>query len=193
MGVLDEHWCSKCKKVLDKKTDHYVEINLINQDKKKAKKEGLHTRVMLCQECLEKEKETSKLVEKLRKHANPNFLCQIYCQSTAECPDFKPRNDKVNCEHIYVIDDKVYCGRRHPGATKLNQDKVMVDQKKSKDYLRFNKKMLSGFSKSCGFSGSSPIAGLLKSAGFESEISEEVFKVPDEEIITEKNLVKPKN
>jgi len=29
MGVVDEHWCSKCKKDLDKKQDTYTKVGIL--------------------------------------------------------------------------------------------------------------------------------------------------------------------
>ena len=81
MGLYDEHWCSKCKKQLDKTKDKYVEVNMINEGKRKAKQEGKHTRVFLCKECLKKEENMNELIESLRKHANPNFRCSVFCES----------------------------------------------------------------------------------------------------------------
>ena len=190
MGVLDEHWCSSCKKDLDKKKDSYTEINKVNPSKE-SKKKGLHTRVFLCDECL-KEKGIDGKIDDLRKHGNPNFAIKVSCASSDICPDYTAKNKKVNCKHIYVLNEKVYCGRRHPGSVKLNQDKAMIDQetqKKTADFFKtFFTAMIPGrtekeiddiLSLSCG------------SLGIKNRVSPDLLAlIPDEEIIVDKKMVR---
>jgi len=194
MGDYNDHWCSKCKKELDKTKDKYVEINFLNASKKEAKKEGKHTRVFLCQECLKKEENTTELVENLRKHANPNFQCSILCKSCSNCPNYKYKNAKVNCKYIYIINDKIYCGRRHPGSIRINRDAQMVSNDvESKMQKYFTTILEKGFHLKEG--ESIPlIQELLAAMGIEprvvSKLPSNLGKVHDEEIIVDQQLVK---
>jgi hypothetical protein len=184
MGLYDEHWCSKCKKALNKKKDKYVEINMVNADKRKAKKKGLHNRVFLCQDCLKKEENLSEVVDECRKHANPNFKVKIECQAASICPDFTPGNACVNCKNIYCIGDKVYCGRKHPGSVKLNQDAIMVSTEKERAIGEFQQAALHFL----------PVVvreKLISSLGWDkinAEPQDRTF-FPDEEIVVDENLV----
>lgn len=80
MSVLHEHWCSNCKKELDKKKDKYTEINMVNPDKKESKKKGLHTRVFICEDCMKKE-EVIKGLESIFKRICPDVPLQRILKS----------------------------------------------------------------------------------------------------------------
>lgn len=127
MGVIDEHWCSECNKSLDKKKEKYMEVDFIHD-----KKKGKHNRAFLCMKCLNKHPEIKKKFGKLRIKGNPNFIATIECKHHDKCETYEYRNEKVRCKHIAVIDDKIYCKRRHPGATKLFQEKSMIEERKLK-------------------------------------------------------------
>ena len=137
VGVIDEHWCSECKKSLDKKKDKYLEVDFINENKKKngkakKKKPNKHNRAFLCEECLNKDPELKKRFGNIGLKGNPNFICTIECKHFAKCGTYEYRNEKVRCKHIAVIGDKIYCKRRHPGSTKLNQEKSMIVEERAK-------------------------------------------------------------
>jgi len=111
MGKIDEHWCSDCKRTLDKSKDEYVEL------------EGIHLgtpskRGMICKDCLQKEEYAG--LRKLLEASNPDFKPFIECNSYQECALYKPiKNKPVRCAHIATIDDTIYCKRKHPGKVKL--------------------------------------------------------------------------
>jgi len=191
MGVLDEHWCSRCKRDLAKKKDKYIEINQVNCDKREAAKEGRHTRVFLCHGCLDNEPATKQLLDELRLHGNPNFLPSIQCRSRDVCPDYKYRNTKVQCRHIYVVKNKVYCGRRHPGSVTLNRDKAMVDQEHHKQFSAFIEKYFATFMPKSERGELWPlIEKICKNLGFANEVTPSVLSmVPDEEIVVDECLV----
>jgi len=183
MGNLDEHWCSKCREPLDKTKDQYTEISVLNEDKKKAKKRGQHTKILICKECLDSEEGAKDLIEKLRKHGNPNFTCLVNCQNAKVCKDYKPRNDKANCQNIYIIKDKIYCARRHPGATKLNQDKSMLAQEK----LKLTRTFYANYMKSV--LGEKKLNSLLKFMNCDNIPLSKLIKNPEEEIIVEEEKI----
>lgn len=148
MGVIDEHWCSKCGKSLDKKKDRYAEVDFINPDKtkkgkpKKTKSKTQHNRAFICEECLNSDPEIKAKFGELRMRGNPNFICTIECKHHAKCKTYEYRNKNVRCKHIAVIGDKVYCKRRHPGAIKLFQEKSKVLEERAKLMQEITKEIL---------------------------------------------------
>jgi hypothetical protein len=166
MGVHDDHWCSECRKLLDKKTEKYIQTEVVNATDKECEKEGAHARAFICIECYEKKenagfKETN---EKLRKKGNPTFACSVSCGATSICADYAPTKDPmVNCRNIYALGDKLYCGRRHPGKTIVNQDKAAVDNDLMKRVGRYIKMLM----KNAGFNvKGDPLDMLSKPLGF---------------------------
>jgi len=164
MGVTDEHWCSDCGKKLDKRKEKYLEVDWINYHKwkKKQKKtdsviyekkipqdKALHDRAYICQDCLNKYPFIKRVFGKLRMVGNPNFNVIVECKSWSKCKNFEKRNKNVNCKHISVINDKLYCKRRHPKFIILPQEKSKISREK----LRFIAEYLGEFMKKTGFKG----------------------------------------
>lgn len=114
MGVVDEHWCSKCKRSLDKKKDEYLELTGLNDPavlgavcNKDDEPEGKATRFasgLLCRKCAlsvkvdapaagktHKRKKMSlwNWLRLLRKKGNPNFRPVLLCLSFRECETFE--------------------------------------------------------------------------------------------------------
>lgn len=111
MGKIDEHWCSDCKRTLDKGKDKYLDLEIIRL--KFPAKKGL-----ICEECLKKPEYEG--LRKLLKAGNPDFMPYIECALHAVCRTFKPvASRSVRCRHIAVIGDMIYCKRRHPGSVTL--------------------------------------------------------------------------
>ncbi len=125
MGAIDEHWCSDCKKTLDKKRDEYLDLENIRLKEFPGKK-GL-----LCKECLQKPEYEG--LRKLLGAGNPDFRPFIDCALHTVCSTFKAvKNRAVRCGHIAAIGDTVYCKRRHPGSVKLpveRSERLRLEQK----------------------------------------------------------------
>jgi len=162
--MTDEHWCSECKKELDKSKAKYIEAEFPN-DKSKTK----FDRVWLCEKCAKKKKiviggkkiSAWQLFQKLRTKGNPNFLCTVHCWAAPVCETYEPKEGRVNCANIAVDPDgKVYCKRRHPGFVVLPQEKSLVDRNKGEVY----QEMLGNYCKRMGFK--SP-ADALKTFGLD--------------------------
>ena len=125
MGAIDEHWCSDCKRKLDKTKDEYLDLENI-RIKELPQKKGI-----ICKECLQKPE-----YEGLRKvlgAGNPSFQPFIDCALHTVCTTYKPVTARaVRCAHIAVTGDTVYCKRRHPGSVKLpveRAERVRLEQK----------------------------------------------------------------
>ena len=111
MGAIDEHWCSDCKRTLDKQHDKYLDLESIRLDF--PGKKGI-----ICSDCLQKPEYDS--LRKLLGAGNPDFLPFVECALHVVCSTFKPAKSKpIRCGHIAVAGDTVYCKRRHPGSVKL--------------------------------------------------------------------------
>lgn len=145
MGMTDEHWCSDCKKSLDKKKEQYVEAEFPNQKDPKRT-----NRVFLCRRCAIKSKVTIgakkvtvwSLFRKLRQRGNPTFEIGIHCYAAAACETFAPRKGRINCKHISVTPEgRVYCKRNHPGFVILPQEKSIVEQSRFRHILEYVKKL----------------------------------------------------
>jgi len=125
MGAIDEHWCSDCKKRLDKTKDEYLDLENIRIKEFPGKKG------MVCKQCLQKP--DYEALRKLLGAGNPDFKPFIDCALHAICPTFKSvKGRSVRCAHIAVIGDTVYCKRRHPGSVKLlveRAERVRLEQK----------------------------------------------------------------
>ena len=130
MGKTDEHWCNSCKRSLDKSKDKYVEFELVNDPKvgrwrKKPKK----PKGIICQQCIDKDPELKKALDLMVKAGNPNFVVSIQCNSSEECENHEQsKQSGINCSHIAILGDKVYCKRSHPGVVHLPQEKAEVER-----------------------------------------------------------------
>lgn len=132
MGTQDEHWCNSCKRSLDKKKDKYVEFELVNDPKiKRWGEKPKKPKGIICQECIDKDPELKKALELMVKAGNPNFVVSIQCVSKGNCENFEPsKQSGVECGHIAVLGDKIYCKRSHPGIVRLPQEKAEVERLK---------------------------------------------------------------
>lgn len=120
MGVIDEHWCTLCKKKLDKAKDKYLDFELIHQAAKPVVKRWKKPKGLVCMECIEKDPKLKELFDAILAAGNPPFVATITCHSTHLCKTYQPSSKQnVNCRHIAVIGDTVYCKRSHPGSVKL--------------------------------------------------------------------------
>ncbi len=151
MGVTDEHWCSRCRKPLDKEKDRYYDVQALNDPNAKSKcnkdtkeDDKVFSSAILCRECLEKDKvtytdpKTGGVVEttawaylaRFRRRGNPTFKVLLACQSADKCKDYRNRpNGFVRCAHIAVNPSGIlYCKRRHPGKVVVPQEKAVRDQ-----------------------------------------------------------------
>lgn len=145
MGMTDEHWCSDCKRSLDKTKDKYVEAEFPNErDPKRT------NRVFLCQPCARKSKVTVggqkvsvwALLKRLRQRGNPTFEVGIHCYAAPVCETHEPRKGRVNCAHVAVTPEgRVYCKRNHPGFVILPQEKSVAEQSKFENILGYVKRM----------------------------------------------------
>lgn len=143
--MTDEHWCSDCKKSLDKTKDRYVEAEFPNQ-----KDPQRTNRVFLCRRCAMKSKvmvgakkvSVWQLFRKLRQRGNPTFEVGIYCYAASVCETFAPRKGRINCRHIAVTPEgRVYCKRNHPGFVMVPQEKSIVEQSRFRNLLEYVKKL----------------------------------------------------
>ena len=139
MGAIDEHWCSDCKKTLDKQKDEYLDLENIRIKEFPGKKG------FICKECLEKDE--YKALRKLLGAGNPDFKPFIDCALHTVCTTFKAvKNRPVRCGHIAAIGDTVYCKRRHPGSVKLPVERSERLRLEQKILLRTIKRMTKGLS-----------------------------------------------
>lgn len=145
MGVRDEHWCSDCKKELNKSKDQYVEAEFPND-----KSPHRANRVFLCKKCAMRSKvkvggkkvSVWVLFKGLRHRGNPKFEIGIRCFSTSVCETYEPRRGRFNCGNIAVTPDgKVYCKRNHPGFVILPQEKAIVEQSGLAALMKYIKRM----------------------------------------------------
>jgi len=140
MGTLDEHWCSMCKRRLDKKKDVYVEFEIVDTEKKKKFPISLHQKKLkgnICSDCIKMNPELKKAIERMLKAGNPLFKPDLICRDADKCENFKPSKTKgVNCEHIAVIKDKIYCKRSHVGSLKLPREKAEVRREEAQIMMK---------------------------------------------------------
>ena len=140
MGTLDEHWCSVCRKKLDKEKDVYIEFEVVDAKKKRKFPVSLKQKKLkgnLCSECLEKNPDLKKSVEIMLKAGNPLFTPILKCLNSEECKDHEPTFSRptlsaINCAHICVIGDKLYCNRSHVGSLILPREKGEVEREKGR-------------------------------------------------------------
>ena len=139
MGAIDEHWCSDCKRTLDKKKDEYLDLENIRIKEFPGKK-GL-----ICKQCLQKPEYAA--LRKLLGAGNPDFKPFIDCALHSVCETFKSvKGRPARCGHISVIGDTVYCKRRHPGSVKLPVERAERVRLEQKILLRTIKRMTKGLS-----------------------------------------------
>lgn len=144
MGVRDEHFCSDCKKELDKAKDQYVEAEFPND-----KERNRSSRVFLCRPCARRSKITIggkkvsvwQFMKKLRLRGNPTFEVGVHCHSAPVCETYEPRRGRYNCAHIAAAPDgRIYCKRNHPGFVTLPQEKAVVEQSRFQTILKYVKR-----------------------------------------------------
>jgi hypothetical protein len=151
MGVTSEHWCSDCKKNLDKAKDQYVEAEFPNQ-----KEPNRSSRVFLCKTCAQKSKVTVgakkvsvwMLFRGLRNRGNPKFEIGIHCFASSVCATYEPRQGRVNCKNIAATPEgQIYCKRNHPGFVILPQEKDVAERSRFDSIMKYIRRMvgLTGF------------------------------------------------
>jgi len=129
MGTEDEHWCNICKHALDKKKDKYVEFELVNAPLTLVRGKPKKPKGIICQKCIDADPKLKEALELISKAGNPNFILSIQCISCTDCETYEPsKQSGINCQHITVIEDKLYCKRSHPGILKLPREKAEVDK-----------------------------------------------------------------
>ena len=132
MGQIDEHWCTLCKKKLDKTQDKYIDFELIHQGAAPVIKQWKKPKGLICMECIENDPKLKEVMDAILKAGNPIFIADVCCHSVAVCGTYqKSTKPHVNCRHISVIGDTVYCKRSHPGKLKLmveRSERVRYDQ-----------------------------------------------------------------
>ena len=138
MGTTDEHWCTLCKKKLDKAKDKYLDFELIHQGAKPLIKNWKKPKGLICMECIQKDPKLKAMVDAILKAGNPTFLPEIVCGSAAICGTHQPSSKpNIGCRHIAVIGDTVYCKRSHPGSTKLMVERAERMRLETQAAVRF--------------------------------------------------------
>jgi len=108
--------CRKCKATFEKPKEA--------KHKEMVRKKGL-----ICRKCIEKDEKLREAVTLMSDASNPAFVGIVECLYWANCVNFKAVKDNpVRCEHIAVIQDKVYCKRGHPGILELTVEKAEKDR-----------------------------------------------------------------
>lgn len=118
MGVVDEHWCSRCKKSLDKKSEEYLEMTSLNDpavlgaicNKDDVKQAERFASGLLCQQCaksitvsVEGKKRKQSLwvfLKNLRHKGNPNFRIFLGCESAHECETWESIRDDTTIASV---------------------------------------------------------------------------------------------
>lgn len=140
MGTQDEHWCNICKRSLEKKKDKYVEFELVNEPSIFKRKKPKKPKGIICQNCIDADPKLKEALELMVKAGNPNFIVSVQCLSTEKCENYEePKQSGVNCPHIAILGDRLYCKRSHPGVFHLPQEKAEVERLKRdllNEYLR---------------------------------------------------------
>ncbi len=140
MGTQDEHWCNSCKRSLDKKKDKYVEFELVNEPSIFKRKKPKKPKGIICQNCIDADPKLKAALELMAKAGNPNFVVSVQCLSTEECENYEQsKQSGINCSHIAVLGDRLYCKRSHPGVLHLPQEKAEIERLNRvllNDYLR---------------------------------------------------------
>ncbi|MBA7489931.1 hypothetical protein ES702_00465 [subsurface metagenome] len=183
MGTLDEHWCSICKRRLDKKIDVYVEFEIVDAKKKKKFPIKLRKKKLkgnICSDCIEKNPELKKAIELVIKAGNPLFKPKLICGDVDECGDFEPsKTEGVNCGRICVITDKIYCNRSHVGSLKLPREKAEVRREEGQIMV----KMLERYVKD------PKVMELMKTTLLKTDLLKGVY-IPPSAIVEDKGEVK---
>lgn len=168
MGTLDEHWCNVCKRKLDKNKDKYVEFELVNLPFS-AQIRMKRPKGIVCESCVDGNSELKKAVELMIKAGNPLFRPVVSCESTQECGTYEvSENPRINCVHIAVIGDKVYCNRSHVGSLVLPREAAEVRREESQAVLKFMEKYLK----------SPKMKELLETALLEKDFLKTVYLAP---------------
>jgi hypothetical protein len=142
MGTVDEHWCTLCKKKLDKSKDKYIDFELIHQGAKPVVKKWKKPKGLICMECIEKDPKLKAMVDAILAAGNPPFVVEIVCHFAHVCPTFEPSSKPgVNCKHIAVIRDLVYCKRSHPGGVRLMMERSEKMRFEQQIFIRFVRRM----------------------------------------------------
>jgi len=143
MGVTDEHWCTLCRKKLDKARDKYIDFELIHQAAKPIKKHWQRPKGLICMDCIEKDEKLKQVLDAILKAGNPNFAIDIRCYSSSICPSYQPTGKPaVNCRHIAVIGDTVYCKRGHPGSVKLMVERAEKQRRERQLLIKLIKRVM---------------------------------------------------
>lgn len=186
MGVYDEHWCSECRKALDKRTDTYHEFSVTNPDEDALREQGEHARSYLCEDCYAKlPEETRKALSELRRHGNPTFSLTLRCNAAPECADHEPlpAEEGGHCRFIYANGCQLYCGRRHPGAVDVGVDQVMVDRQQMEVMAGYFQRLAAD----CGAEGVDLAALGARAMGLKTPVTAEgIFATPVPEMIIAK-------
>jgi hypothetical protein len=123
MGLDDEHWCTVCKKSLNKRRDEYTEFEQINP------KGGGKTRGCICKACQEANPALKDAIATMRQAGNPTFTPVVECLVWKVCATYEPIVDRpVRCRHIAVDLDKLYCKRAHPGELELTVEETQIER-----------------------------------------------------------------
>lgn len=174
MGVTSEHWCSDCKKELDKAKDQYVEAEFPNQ-----KEPNRASRVFLCKKCAMKSRvaigakkiSVWKLFKGLRSRGNPKFEVGIHCFAASVCGTFKPRKGRVNCANIAATPDgQIYCKRNHPGFVILPQEKDIRERSRFDSIMSYVRRMV-------GLTGFRNVRSALRAHGMNPVNTKDVLQI----------------
>ena len=153
MGVKDEHWCTVCKRPLDKAKDKYAEFELIHFPKKKKRLTFRKPKGLICLDCINKNPALAEAVSVLSRAGNPPFVPVVECLAWKNCPTYEPVVGKpIRCSHISVIGDKLYCKRSHYGTLELIQELVEVERRELEAVMKFYKRALPELEKRFGVS-----------------------------------------
>jgi len=173
VGVTDEHFCSDCKKPIEKATEKYIEAEFPN-----AKEPMRATRVFLCQKCARKSKVTVgakkmtvwQLFKQLRHRGNPKFEVGIHCYSAPVCGTYEPRKGRMNCANIAVDPDgRMYCKRLHPGFVTLPQEKAIVERSRFDQIMRWVRRF-------SGLAGFRSVQTAMRAYGLDPVLQKDVYK-----------------
>lgn len=114
---------------MDKRKDKYVEFELVNDPTVLVKGKPKKPKGIICQKCIDADPKLKEAMELMVKAGNPNFILSIQCTSCTECENFEQsKQPGINCRHVAMIDDRIYCKRSHPGVFKLPREKEEVDR-----------------------------------------------------------------
>ena len=142
MGIIDEHWCTLCKRKLDKAKDKYLDFELIHQAAQPIMEKWRKPKGVVCMECIEKDPKLKEVMDAILSAGNPLFMPEIICGSATICSTHQPTSkNNVNCRHIAIKGDTVYCKRAHPGSVKLMVERAERARLERQAYLRFTRRV----------------------------------------------------